>query len=200
MQGNDPKAVTMLRECEELAKQLGDVAELALVAQTRGLVAAADADFATATRLYEEAYARFQAAGDAYGEVEAISALAAIAALAGDVDLAARRVDQFITRVEPGERWLTGWVLWALGISQWRLGDNPRAVALEVQSMMLHRPFGDELGFGSCVAVLARTAASDEQWQKAAELFGASRQALAGIGSPIILFGSVIDQQCRAVT
>jgi DNA-binding CsgD family transcriptional regulator len=93
-------------------------------------------------------------------------------------------------------------VLWALGISQWRLGDNRRAVELVLDSLMLHRPFGDELGFGSCVAVLAWAASSDERWQKAAELFGASQQALAAIGSPIALYGSVIedDQRCQAAT
>jgi DNA-binding NarL/FixJ family response regulator len=75
-------------------------------------------------------------------------------------------------------------------------------VTLEVESLMLHRPFGDELGFGSCIAVLAWTAASDGQWQKAAELFGASRRALAAIQSPVAGFGSVTDddERCHAAT
>jgi DNA-binding NarL/FixJ family response regulator len=71
-----------------------------------------------------------------------------------------------------------------------------------MQSLMLHRPFDDQIGFGACAAVLAWTATSDDQWQQAAELFGASRQALTAVGSPVALFGSLIenDQRCQAAT
>jgi predicted ATPase/DNA-binding CsgD family transcriptional regulator len=202
LQGDQLVATTMLRESRELAEQLGNITELAWVAHAGGLLALGDGDFAAAATLYEEARAGFQAAGDTHGLVHALSVLAASAALSGDADLAAHWVDEFMGRVEPGERWNTGWVLWALGVSQWRRGDNRRAVELELESLMRHRPFDDELGFGSCVEVLAWAAASDEQWQRAAELFGASRQALAAIGSPVASFGSVMedDRRCQAAT
>jgi predicted ATPase/DNA-binding CsgD family transcriptional regulator len=202
LQGDHPAAAALLRESRELAAEVGDVAELVWVAHVGGLLALGEADFATAITLFDEARVGLQAAGDTNGLVQALSALGVTAALSRDADLAAHRVDEFMAQVEPGERWHTGWVLWALGISQWRLGDNHRAIELELESLMRHRPFGDELGFGSCVAVLAWTAVSDEQWKKAAELFGASRQALAAIGSPVALFGSVIedDKRCQAAT
>jgi predicted ATPase/DNA-binding NarL/FixJ family response regulator len=202
VQGDNQVAAAMLRESRELAKQRGDVAELAWVSHISGVLALGDADFATANKLCEEARAGFQLVGDTHGLLQALSVLAIATSLSGDAGLAAQRAEEFLARVEPGERWGTGWVLWALGISQWRLGDSHRAVELELESLTLHRPFGDELGFGSCVAVLAWTAASDEQWQKAAELFGASRQALKAVGSPLAAFGSVIedDQRCQAAT
>jgi DNA-binding CsgD family transcriptional regulator len=202
LQGDHPVAVAMLRESRELAEQFGDVAELAWVTHVGGLLALGDADFATATTLYEEARAGFQAAEDTHGLVQTLSVLAITAALSGDVDLAAHRVDEFMAHVPSREDWVTAWVLWALGISHWRLGYNRRAVELEVEGLIRLRPFGDELGFGSCVEVLAWAAASDEQWQKAAELFGASRHALTALGSPVAVFGSVMedDQRCQATT
>jgi non-specific serine/threonine protein kinase len=67
---------------------------------------------------------------------------------------------------------------------------------------MLYRPFGDEVASGSCLTVLAWIAASDEQWQKAAELLGASQRALAAIGSRVVRFPSVVedDERCQAAT
>jgi predicted ATPase/DNA-binding CsgD family transcriptional regulator len=202
LQGEAALAAAMLGESRELAERAGDVLELAWVAEVGAAPALANADFATATRLYEQARAGFLAAGDVHGLVVTLSGLAVAAALSGDSELAARRVAEFTARVEPGERWSAGWVAWALGISNWRRGDNRRAVELAVEGLMLHRPFGDELGFGSCVAVLAWAAATDGQWQKAAELFGASRQALADLGSPIPLYAALVedDQRCQAAT
>jgi DNA-binding CsgD family transcriptional regulator len=166
------------------------------------LIALDVGDLATAATLYEEARVGFLAGNDPHGRVRALCALAVTAAMAGDADRAAHWVDEFDAQAPAGESWLTGWVLWALGVSRWRVGDNRRAAELELESLMLHRPFGDELGFGSCVAVLAWTAVSDEQWHKAAELFGASGRALAAIGSRGAISGSLIedDQRCRAAT
>ncbi|MGX7681312.1 ATP-binding protein [Jatrophihabitans sp. DSM 45814] len=203
LQGDYPVAIAMLAESKAIAQQVTDGVELAWVAHAGGLLAmGSDADFEKASKLFEEARAGFQAAGDTRGLIQALSALAVTAVLAGQADLASYRVDEFMARVDRGERWLTGWVLWALGISEWRKGDNRRAAELEVASLMLHRPFDDEIGFGACVEVLAWTAASDDHWQTAAELFGASVPALAAVGSPIALFESVIedDQRCQAKT
>jgi DNA-binding CsgD family transcriptional regulator len=201
-QAEQPLAAAMLREGRGLANEFGDVAELTWVAFLGGLIALGDADFATAATLHEEARAGFQVAGDTHGLVHALAARAITAVLAGDADLAAHGVDEFMAQVPAGERWFTGWVLWALGISTWRLGDNARAAELELESLMLHRPYGDAWGFGSCVAVLAWIAVSDEQWRKAAELFGASRHALVAIRSPIALSGSLVedDRRCQAAT
>jgi predicted ATPase/DNA-binding NarL/FixJ family response regulator len=197
LQGDQSSATEMLDESRALAERAGSHAELAWVTHAGARIPMVRGDLDAATQMYEEAVRGFQASGDNHGLVHALGGLVFTAALSGDPDGTARRADDLLALVPPGEPWARAYVTWSLGIAHWRKGDDQKALELEVESMTLRRPFDDKLGDGMCIEVLAWVAATQNRSTQAAELLGASQYSLSAIGTSVAIFQYMLTDHRR---
>jgi len=85
-----------LRECREIAEQLGDPLTLAYVPQVAGMAVQFAGDMAQAITLLEEALAGFRAVGFLTGEVYALMALGIALGFSGDLKQAEGRLEECI--------------------------------------------------------------------------------------------------------
>jgi DNA-binding NarL/FixJ family response regulator len=81
-----------------------------------------------------------------------------------------------------GAEWSIAWAKWVVGLHHWSQGDNRQATALFQDALRLHRTFSNEWGYAWCIEALAWTAATDEHYERAARLLGATLACLRAIG------------------
>lgn len=91
-----------------------------------------------------------------------------------------------------GEQWFRSYVLWVYGIVRWRQGDTASASALERESISIKRSFGERFGVALSIEVLAWTAATEEDHERAARLFGLLDRMWSTLGVSLAGFGHLI--------
>jgi non-specific serine/threonine protein kinase len=84
-----------------------------------------------------------------------------------------------------GERWLTSYAKWGLGVDCLMAGDYDTAVRLEREALTAKAEFGDQLGVGLSIEALAWIAADQGRGEEAASLLGAAEAIWATIGMSI---------------
>ncbi len=84
-----------------------------------------------------------------------------------------------------GERWLTSYAEWGLGVDALAAGDLARATALEKSALRAKAAFGDQLGIGLALEALAWCAAEDGRGREAAILLGGTEAIWARIGMSV---------------
>jgi predicted ATPase/DNA-binding CsgD family transcriptional regulator len=196
-QGDQAAAEDFLTERRALACPRNG-AEFAWFDYAGAMVAMYGGRLQTATQLFEEAHSRFQNNEDTHGLVATLSGLVLVAALSADSDVAVRLADEFMSLAQPrGERWVTSYVLWSLGLAKWRIGDIQHAADLHVESLTVLEPFDDKRGFGLRVEALAWISAMRGRYENAAQLLGAARHSFASIGSSVLAFSFMVNDHER---
>jgi DNA-binding CsgD family transcriptional regulator len=190
-----------LGESRALAQLAGDDAERAWVAFAGGVAALQRGDLATAFDAFEESRGLFQNTGDIHGLIDALCCLVIVTAVSAEPSDAVGRASEFLAVAEPREdQWRTSWVLWALGVARWRLGEVEPAADLEARSLTLRRPFEDHFGSAVAVEVLSWITCRQGRPERAAGLMGAARHALTAVGSSLAAFPYLLKDHLRCET
>jgi predicted ATPase/DNA-binding CsgD family transcriptional regulator len=183
LQGDTDAALALRDEGNALARQLGDGRALAHAMHACGMAAWAQGDLHQAIPLLTEALERARTDGDDPTETFIdLLFLAMTTALLGDARSAACSAETLAAAQSAGAEWSIAWAKWVLGLHHWRQGDNRHATGLFQDALCLHRTFSNQWGYAWCTEALAWTAATDEQYERASRLLGATLATLRAIG------------------
>src|SRR5262249_1619192 len=200
LQGDTDAALALRDEGNALARQLDDGRALAHATHICGMAAWAQGDLHDAILLLTEALERARTDGDDPTEtfIDQLF-LAMTTALLGDARSAARSAETLAAAQSAGAEWSIAWGKWALGLHPVVQGDNRHATGLFQAALRLHRTFSNPWGYAWCTEALAWTAATDEQYERAARLLGATEKTLRTIGGMggFKLFAAA-HQRCEA--
>ncbi|MFL6062191.1 MAG: ATP-binding protein [Marmoricola sp.] len=101
-------------------------------------------------------------------------------------DEAAREYRACLKILEPrGERWLTSYAQWGLGLDALSFGDVRRALELEVAALRAKAEFGDQLGIGLTLEAIAWAVAEQRRVREAALLLGGAAAIWERIGMSV---------------
>jgi non-specific serine/threonine protein kinase len=183
LQGDMDAALALRDEGDVLARRLGDGRALAHATHIRGMAAWAQGDLHDAIPLLTEALQRARTDGDDPTEtfIDQLF-LAMTIALLDDGRSAARSAETLAAAQAAGAEWSIAWGQWTLGLHHFVQGDNRHAIGLFQDALRLHRTFSNEWGYAWCTEALAWTAATDEEYERASRLLGATEAALQTIG------------------
>jgi non-specific serine/threonine protein kinase len=183
LQGDTDAALSLRDEGNALARRLGDGRALAHATHVCGMAAWAEGDLHDAIPLLTEALERARTDGDDPTETFIdLLFLAMTTALLGDARSAARSAETLAAAQSAGAEWSIAWAKWALGLHHYVQGDNRRATGLIQDALRLHRTFSNQWGYAWCTEALSWTAATDEQYERAGRLLGATEASLRAIG------------------
>jgi predicted ATPase/DNA-binding CsgD family transcriptional regulator len=183
LQGDMDAALALRDEGNALARQLDDGRALAHATHICGMAAWAQGDLHDAILLLTEALERARTDGDDPTETFIdLLFLAMTTALLGDGRSAARSAETLAAAQSAGAEWSIAWGKWALGLHHFVEGDNRLAAGLFQDALRLHRTFSNQWGYAWCTEALAWTAATDEQYERASQLLGATEATLRTIG------------------
>jgi non-specific serine/threonine protein kinase len=176
-------ALSLRDEGNTLARRLDDGRAFAHATHICGMAAWAQGDLQDAIPLLTEALERARADGDDPTETFIdLLFLAMTTALLGDGRSAARSAETLAAAQSAGAVWSIAWGKWALGLHHFVHGNNRHATGLFQDALRLHRTFSNEWGYAWCTEALAWTAATDEQYERASRLLGASEATLRTMG------------------
>ena len=183
LQGDTDAALALRDEGNTLARQLDDGRVLAHAVHICGMAAWAQGDLHDAISLLTEALERARTDGDDPTEtfIDQLF-LAMTTALLGDGRSAVRSAETLAAAQNAGAEWSIAWGKWALGLHHFVEGDNRSATGLFQDSLRLHHTFSNPWGYAWCTEALAWTAATDEQYERASRLLGATEATLRTIG------------------
>ncbi|MFD1938163.1 MULTISPECIES: ATP-binding protein [Nonomuraea] len=188
LQSDFTMAATLLEECVELARRLGDPAITGAALYVAGFAALLQQDLPRSRALLGEALEHSRTAGDQIGVVNSMIYLAATLSALGESAQAVETFEECLTICEPRrENWFRSYALWTYGIEVWKQGDTQRALEMEREAVRLKEPFDDHLGNALCIEVLAWMSCGDGDGERAATLLGALREIWRSFGGP--LFG-----------
>jgi predicted ATPase/DNA-binding CsgD family transcriptional regulator len=183
LQGDTDAALPLRDEGNALAQWLNDGRALAHATHICGMVAWAQGDLHDAIPLLTEALERSRTDGDDPTETFIdLLFLAMTTALLGDARSAACSAETLAAAQSAGAEWSIAWAKWVLGLHHWGQGDNRHATGLFQDALRLHRTFSNQWGYAWCTEALAWTAATDEQYERASRLLGATQASLRAIG------------------
>ncbi len=101
-------------------------------------------------------------------------------------DEAAAAYQRCLDITEPlGERWLTSYSQWGLGVDALQTGQLDEAIRLERAALKAKVEFGDQLGVGLTISALAWAAAAERRAKEAAVLLGAAEAIWDEIGTSV---------------
>jgi predicted ATPase/DNA-binding CsgD family transcriptional regulator len=190
IQGDLDAATRMLEESGNLGREFGDESVVAYTAQFRGQAAMYRGDLAQAATLLEQALSRHRATDNAVGVGMTQIRLALTLSLLGRSERTVELVEEILTEFESLDApWWKAYAHWVLAVEMWQRNDLEHATSLARASLRVNRDFDDRLGAALAVEVLAWTAASQGQADRAALLFGALQQAWRRLGGPLSGFG-----------
>jgi non-specific serine/threonine protein kinase len=183
LQGDTDAALPLRDEGNALARRLDDGRALAHATHICGMAAWARGDLQEAIPLLTEALERSRTDGDDPTETFIdLLFLAMTTALLGDARSAACSAETLAAAQSAGAEWSIAWAKWVLGLHHWGQGDNRHATGLFQDALRLHRTFSNQWGYAWCTEALAWTAATDEQYERASRLLGATLASLRAIG------------------
>ncbi|HVK20235.1 MAG TPA: LuxR C-terminal-related transcriptional regulator [Actinokineospora sp.] len=101
-------------------------------------------------------------------------------------DDAAADYQRCLELTEPrGERWLTSYAQWGLGVDALQSGESERAIRLERTALRAKVDLGDQMGIGLTVEALAWAAVDQRRGKDAAVLLGAAEAVWQEIGTSV---------------
>jgi predicted ATPase/DNA-binding CsgD family transcriptional regulator len=203
IQSETAAAAAMLEESGKLGKRLADESVVAYTALYSGMIAMYRGDAEAAIVLYEEAVARHQATNDPVGLALSLIRLSLVHSFLGDSPRAISIGEESLRVCDAyGEGWHRAYTMMALGIEVWRQGDTRRAAELEKASLGFNRSLDDPLGVGVNLEVLAWIAATEEHYERAAQLLGILQTVWQAIGAPLSGYGHLVKyhDECESRT
>src|SRR3989440_2700592 len=144
---------------------------LACALNSFGSVVLSQGDYTQAQQLYERAIALFKEAGDLwlYGELHLF--LANVYWAQGNETKAQTFLKEgFAVHDQVGNAWVTGWFVSLFGEIALRQGDIPRARFLLEAGLKRHQQLGDRQGQALIYALLAKAAASEQDYRVTRDL------------------------------
>jgi len=180
----------MLDEADLLARDLGDRAGAAYVAQQRAMAMLWRAEPQRAVELFRRALDEHRRLND-LGSVAFELALLAVATSA-----AGQHADVFPLLDEclalsgaAGESSIRGTALWGLGVERWKAGDVAGAAAAQRDSLELRIPLDVHYLMALNLDALAWVAVEEADGERAARLFGAADAVMRDVGGLLIARG-----------
>ncbi|MFC0865107.1 LuxR C-terminal-related transcriptional regulator [Sphaerimonospora cavernae] len=196
-------AAAMLAESGAIAERLGLKHVLAYVTTYSAMVAMGRGEIDRALRLYREAADDHRAARDPVGLAVVLNRLCLVYGLRGDDDRATAVGQESVTLCEKHrEQWHRAYAMTALGLEAWRLGDLRQATAREQEALRCLDRLDDLPGAGISLEVLAWTAVSEKQFERAARLFGVLDRVWQAVEASMSEFGCLrrYHDECEALT
>ncbi len=190
LQGDVPRAVTLLGECRTYAGKARDEAALAYAIHRLGCNALIGDDIGYARDLFEDARTRYRRLGEMNSNVMLAAIEMAIAAMfLGELDQAAALCDEArAVGAAHGEEWAYAYAIYVLAMVALNRGDFDQATDYARNSLRIKRRFNDLLGMVLAIEVLAWTESSLRHWVRAATLLGCANRIWQSVGYP--MFGS----------
>ena len=186
----------LLDEGDDLARELGAVAEIASAAYVRGVVLLYRGDLPAAIEAFGRVAVVLATAPEPepWTELQVLHriALGAAAALAGDHARAGASLREVLAITESrGESRYRSFALWAQAMSAWRLGNvHDTMTSLATSLRLKHVPGStDRFGTARCFEAMDWVAARQEQYERAVTLLGAAEAVWTEIGTPITIQG-----------
>ncbi len=203
IQADHETAAALLAESRAIAERLGLKSVLAYVVTYSAMVAMGRGEIDLGLRLYREAADDHRAARDPVGLAVVLNRLCLVHCLRDEGDLA-KAVGQESVKLceEHREHWHRAYAMTALGVQAWRESDLREAATLEQKALRCLDELDDLAGAGLSLEVLAWTAASDRQFERAARLFGVLDRVWHAVDAPLSEFGYLrrYHDECAALT
>jgi non-specific serine/threonine protein kinase len=179
----------MLDEAASLARDLGDAAGAAFVAQVRGVVMLFRAEPSQAAVL-------FGWAADEHRRLNNVGSLAHDLAMLGSAERAAGQSDVSTVLEEcvslcraAGENWIRAIALFTLGVELCIAGDLAGATAAQRESLELRIPLDVHYSMALNLDALAWIAVEQADHERAARMFGAAEAVMRDVGGVLLSQG-----------
>ncbi|MFC9767975.1 ATP-binding protein [Rhodococcus jostii] len=190
LQGDHEVAARRLDECEALATRLALADPAAHCLGLRGLAAQLRGDLAEAESRFEVALRELADVGETAEWLMASFEYAVVLSLGGrSADALAVSTSALSVCRQRDERWARSYLKWSQGLDHWLQGDFTAAHATAVDALRDHRAFDPSLGTALMTELLAWVAGSTGQFERAAQLIGASRSLWRRTGTELAAFG-----------
>ena len=190
LQGDQDVAARRLDECEAAATRL-DLADAAACSLgMRGLAAQLRGNLAEAESQLEAALPKLADVGEIAEWLMMSFAYSVVLTLAGrSADSLAVSTPALAVCQQRDERWARSYLKWSQGLDHWLRGDFTAAHATALDSLRDHRVFDPSLGTALMTELLAWIAGSTGQFERAAQLMGASQSLWGRTGTELAAFG-----------
>lgn len=168
----DPDAATpLLHASIELGSQWEDGESVAFATQYLGLCALFSGDLAGAADAFERAFELHNRHG---GRAAAftLTDLAITLMLTGDLARAGELYDQALAMA--GDAWTRSHCIWGVGLTRWLQEDLDGAEQAQKEALRLIADLDERSGMALCLEALAWSAASRQDYERAAVLQGAA--------------------------
>jgi predicted ATPase/DNA-binding CsgD family transcriptional regulator len=176
------RALRFLAESGELAERVGDELLAARVRQAQGHALVHSGHAAEAVPLLEAARDDARRLGEARDEWRAVNLLSLALMFLGDPGAEDVAREAVAKSEEHGAQASTGWSLWSLGLTQWRVGRHQEAIQTLREGIRRFQPMRNLDGVSMCVQALAWCATSFSSDEDAARLLGAAEAVWRSIG------------------
>jgi non-specific serine/threonine protein kinase len=184
--GGEPEELVRLGlHANELARQSGDVQDIASSCSVLGILTSDQGDFAKAKTYHEEALRNYRESGNPDWPPLALNGLGHVAYQQSDLDAAGAWFDQALTELRNrGNTYMEGIVFQNLAKIARSLADYPRAAELFRRALALRWENSDRLGVWGCLQGLASVFVQTGRYEDAARLYGAAEALRESIGAP----------------
>ncbi|GAA4635400.1 LuxR family transcriptional regulator [Actinoallomurus vinaceus] len=206
MQGDMPAARRALNEGYAVARRLDDIDALAHLWLAQGVAAVTRGDPQEGIPLLEKVLDTYRDDTGTHSRNALLITFMCMFFLAlADIFTGDRRTSSYGARCQElaesvGAEWSTTWGMWISGLEQWRNGDMPSGTAMLQESLRRQRALDDRWGSTWNIEVLAWTAASSGQHERAVRLLGIAQslRKTSGVSLLEMLPFARANEQCEA--
>jgi tetratricopeptide (TPR) repeat protein len=185
-QGDYTGERAFLAEGLKTAQEIGDKSTVADFLNGLGAVAFFQGDHAQGRVFFEQSLSLRRALGDPRGIAFSLHGLGWLAQAAGDwAQARALHEEGLAIRRALGERRETIQSLCELGDVTLAQGDVTHALSLYAEALRISQELDIKIGFARGLGAMAKIACLQQQWERAARLFGAADALHKTIGAPL---------------
>jgi tetratricopeptide (TPR) repeat protein len=196
--GNYTAAVSVIEEGLGIMRELNESGGSSRAIWKLGWCMLCQGDYEQASQCFAESLPFYRQIGDRDGQSMVLAGLGEVALRQGDYGGATELLEEsLVLRREVGDRWGIAASFGTLAWVALRQGDLKRATTLLAESLQLRRELGDRGGTAWCLEKLAEISLTtgqqesaprgDEDFRRAARLFGAAEALRAPVNSAIDL-------------
>jgi tetratricopeptide (TPR) repeat protein len=182
-QGDYAAGEGLIRESQNIARQLGDSTGVAVSLNALAVLALDRGRIASANALFEESLALWRDLGDLKAVARALSNLANVVKLQGNYDRARALYGECISIFQGlGDRACVAWSIDYQGDVAREQGDSAAAQALYEQGLAIFRDLGDRWGIAGTLADLGSLAREERDYRQAHALYRESIRIFQELG------------------